>query len=67
MKFFVKTEKCIACGRCYLNYPDIFDSTDEGIAFVKETANEKDHTASRNVVYECPTRAIQMVEPDAQV
>ncbi|MGO4936905.1 ferredoxin [Fundicoccus sp. Sow4_H7] len=67
MKLFVKSEKCIACGRCYLNYPDLFDTNDEGIAFVKESANEKDHISSRNAVFECPTRAIQMIESNEAI
>ena len=30
-KLNVIPEKCIACGLCYLNYPEVFDCDDEGI------------------------------------
>ena len=34
-KLIVQSEKCIACGKCYLNFPQVFDCEDDGIAFVR--------------------------------
>lgn len=56
-KLYVKSQKCIVCGKCYLNYPEIFDCDDEGIAYVKQqpASNIQRHPA----MFECPTKAIQ--------
>ena len=37
-QLYVIPEKCIACGKCFLNFPEVFDCNDEGIAFVKKEA-----------------------------
>lgn len=54
--------QCIACGKCYLNYPNVFDCTDDGIAFVKKESTAADRKNSINAIYECPTRAIVLDE-----
>ena len=41
-KLIIQSERCIACGKCYLNYPQVFDCEDDGIAFVQEDATEQD-------------------------
>lgn len=61
-KLNVISAKCIACGKCYLSYPKVFDCDDEAIAFVKESSTPSDHTASIKAIYECPTRAIELIE-----
>ncbi|WP_318752943.1 ferredoxin [Globicatella sp. PHS-GS-PNBC-21-1553] len=38
-QLYVIPEKCIACGKCFLNFPEVFDCNDEGIAFVKKKAH----------------------------
>lgn len=61
-KIRVIPEKCIACGKCYLNYPNTFDCSDDGIAFVKKNCTIADISASLPAMYECPTRAIVLDE-----
>lgn len=55
-------EKCIACGLCYLHYPEVFDCTDEGIAFVKKESTTRQRDESTPAVFQCPTRAIEIVD-----
>lgn len=54
----VISDKCIACGKCYLNFPEVFDCSDEGIAFVKKESSPQQQAESERAVYDCPTRAI---------
>lgn len=61
-KLNVIPAQCIACGKCYLNYPKVFDCTDDGIAFVKGHSTQADMAASIQAIYECPTRAIVLTE-----
>lgn len=63
MKYLkIKSEKCIACGKCYLNFPEVFDCSDDGIAFVQEKASPEQLKAAQRAVYDCPTRAIELSE-----
>lgn len=61
-KLVVLPEKCIACGKCYLNFPDVFDCDDSGIAFVQEESTPAQQEASVRAMYACPTKAIQFEE-----
>lgn len=61
-KLDVLPEKCIACGKCYLNYPEVFDCDDSGIAFVIDDSKQEETTRATRAVYECPTKAIRIVE-----
>ena len=47
-KLIIQSERCIACGKCYLNYPQVFDCEDDGIAFVQEDATEQDQKMARS-------------------
>lgn len=55
----VISEKCIACGKCYLNFPQVFDCTDEGIAFVKKESSPEEQKSSERAIHDCPTKAIK--------
>lgn len=57
-KLKVLPEKCIACGRCYLNFPQVFDCDDDGIAFIIPQARQEHHEEAKTAPYNCPTRAI---------
>ncbi|MDO4432085.1 MAG: ferredoxin [Aerococcaceae bacterium] len=59
-KLSIISEKCIACGKCYLNYPDVFDCDDDGIAFALDEATPEQVDAGTRAIYECPTKAIQL-------
>ena len=61
-KLIVQSEKCIACGKCYLNFPQVFDCEDDGIAFVQEDATEQAQLLARSAIFYCPTRAIEEVD-----
>ncbi|MCW6667272.1 ferredoxin [Aerococcaceae bacterium NML190938] len=61
-KLTVHPEKCIACGKCYLNFPDVFDCDDSGIAFVLEESTPAQQEEGVRAMYECPTKAIQLEE-----
>lgn len=61
-KLRVIPEKCIACGRCYLNFPQVFDCNDEGIAFVLPETSPLEHQKAKTAPYNCPTRAIIIEE-----
>ena len=61
-KLIIQSERCIACGKCYLNYPQVFDCEDDGIAFVQEDATEQDQKIARSAIFDCPTRAIEEVD-----
>ena len=61
-KLIVQSEKCIACGKCYLNFPQVFDCEDDGIAFVQEDATEQAQVLARSAIFACPTRAIEEVD-----
>lgn len=61
-KLTVLSEKCIACGKCYLNYPEVFDCDDEGIAFVQPEASEQQQLAADKARFACPTKAIQRID-----
>lgn len=61
-KLNIIPEKCIACGLCYLHYPDTFDCDDEGIAFVKKESTARQQDESTQAVFRCPTRAIEIVD-----
>ncbi|WP_124057436.1 ferredoxin [Vaginisenegalia massiliensis] len=63
MDFYINRDKCIACGKCYLNFPQVFDCDDEGIAYVKAEANQKQILTSQDAIYQCPTRAISQDSP----
>ena len=60
-KLNIIPEKCIACGLCYLNYPEVFDCNDDGIAFVKKESTDRQQDDSTPAVFQCPTRAIEIV------
>lgn len=60
----VISEKCIACGKCYLNFPEVFDCTDEGIAFVIKESPPSQQRESERAIYDCPTRAITQIDFD---
>lgn len=63
MKYLkIKSEKCIACGKCYLNFPEVFDCSDDGIAFVQEEISQEQIKDAQRAIYECPTRAIELSE-----
>ena len=61
-KLIVQSEKCIACGKCYLNFPQVFDCEDDGIAFVQEDATEQAQVLARSAIFDCPTREIEEVD-----
>ena len=61
-KLKVLPEKCIACGKCYLNFPEVFDCHDDGIAFVLPDSTAKEQSAAQKAMFQCPTQAIQLVE-----
>lgn len=61
-KLTVLSEKCIACGKCYLNYPEVFDCDDEGIAFVQTDASEQQQSVADKARFACPTKAIRYIE-----
>ncbi|MGO4927593.1 ferredoxin [Fundicoccus sp. Sow4_D5] len=61
-KLHIIPEKCIACGLCYLHYPEVFDCNDEGIAFIKKESTTRQQDESTPAVYRCPTRAIEIVD-----
>lgn len=67
MKLSVNQEKCIACGKCYLNYPDVFDCNDEGIAHVIKKSSPQQQAESERAIYECPTRAIEVLTDPASI
>ena len=50
-KLIVQSEKCIACGKCYLNFPQVFDC-----------ATEQAQLLARSAIFDCPTRAIEEVD-----
>jgi len=55
-------EKCIACGLCYLHYPEVFDCKDDGIAFIKKESKPLQQEMATPAAYRCPTRAIEIIE-----
>ena len=61
-KLTVSSEKCIACGKCYLNFPEVFDCHDDGIAFVLPNSTEQQQENATQAIYQCPTKAIQSTE-----
>ena len=66
-KLSIQPEKCIACGKCYLNFPEVFDCDDEGIAFVQPDVSDELIAKAERAIYECPTKAISKPDsPDAQ-
>ena len=58
-QLYVIPEKCIACGKCFLNFPEVFDCNDEGIAFVKKESSPQQQAESERAIHDCPTKAIQ--------
>ena len=52
-------EKCIACGKCFLNFPEVFDCNDEGIAFVKKESSPQQQAESERAIHDCPTKAMK--------
>ncbi|MFK8242258.1 MULTISPECIES: ferredoxin [unclassified Facklamia] len=58
-KLQILPEKCIACGKCYLNFPDVFDCSDDGVAFVIEKSTPSQQAESERAIYGCPTKAIK--------
>ena len=61
-KMTIQSEKCIACWKCYLNFPEVFDCDDSGIAFTIPESTLEQHAQSMRAIYECPTKAIQLEE-----
>ncbi|MBD3948234.1 ferredoxin [Tuanshanicoccus lijuaniae] len=61
-KLHVLPEKCIACGKCYLNYPKVFDCTDDGVAFVIQKSSLSQQEESERAIYDCPTKAIKWLD-----
>lgn len=59
----VISEKCIACGKCYLNFPEVFDCHDDGIAYVQKESSSLTQKASERAIHDCPTKAIQWTTP----
>ena len=51
-KLIFQSEKCIACGKCYLNFPQVFDCEDDGIAFVQEDATEQAQLLARSPIFD---------------
>lgn len=62
--FYVKVdpERCIACGLCQVKAPQLFDYTNDGIAFYTQDAQKPvpdEWLAQYRQAYaHCPTRAI---------
>ncbi|MEY8444902.1 ferredoxin [Enterococcus ratti] len=59
------SERCIACGLCQIEAPDIFDYDEEGIVlFAQETEarqqfiSEKEEAVLQKAYQKCPVRAI---------
>ncbi|OMP65715.1 ferredoxin [Domibacillus epiphyticus] len=66
---WVDQETCIACGACGAAAPDIFDYTDEGVAFVLLDSNEgsaeipEDLLEDLDEAFEgCPTESIKIAD-----
>lgn len=61
MQLRVISDKCIACGKCYLKHEDLFDCDDDGIAYV--IAPNIDPTSYddeiKSAILSCPTKAIR--------
>lgn len=66
-RLHVNPEKCIACGKCYLNYPKVFDCDDEGIAFIIKNSSPQEQLESERAIFDCPTRAIERLDQEQAV
>ncbi|WP_194830148.1 ferredoxin [Nocardia sp. XZ_19_231] len=64
MKVFINEDKCVACGQCVAEAPDIFDQRDEDGIVVLLDANPLDDQAEavRDAAGVCPALAITFQE-----
>lgn len=65
----LETEDCIACGRCQLKAPQLFDYDDEGLVIFNQHPNQTDMeldetqiVAARQAAQHCPTRVIRLTD-----
>lgn len=64
MKVFIDEDKCVACGQCVAEAPDIFDQRDEdGIVILLDANPPADQNdAVRNAAGVCPALVITFQE-----
>lgn len=61
MKVTVHENLCIGCGICELEYPDIFQLGDDGLAHpVSDDLDEEQYGDARDAIAICPVEAISV-------
>ncbi|RZI48914.1 ferredoxin [Lactococcus kimchii] len=64
MKIKIISDKCIACGLCHLQAPEVFDYYDNGIVKFYDTEtsiqNFPDSSTLQAAVKTCPTGALKI-------
>ena len=58
MKIQIDKTACSGHGRCYVLHPDLFEADEEGYGRVRDV--EVDEETARQVVLDCPERAIEL-------
>ncbi|MFC1514989.1 ferredoxin [Candidatus Omnitrophota bacterium] len=59
-KIVVDESKCVGCGLCVTNCPEIFELNDEGIAVVK--SSDSNSCDIKDTASQCPVEAITIEE-----
>lgn len=59
----IERDTCFGSGECVLAVPSVFELDDVGIARIRSDAAQIDATTARRVAENCPSGAIQVVEP----
>lgn len=52
------TERCIGCGACFTEYPDILQMNDEGYASVIPKKEDVEESLAEEIKAICPVEAI---------
>lgn len=58
LKIIIDENKCVGCGLCVNDCPDVFELNDEGIATLK--GNLADENKIKEVAGACPTEAMEV-------
>ncbi len=61
-KFVVDKNKCMGCGYCFSNLPDVFYQDDDGLAAAKEEISEDLVEEANDTKDSCPVGAISVEE-----
>jgi ferredoxin len=63
MRIAVDASKCCGAGQCVLTAPNVFDHSDEGVAFpITPCPAESERAAIQEAIELCPTGAISIID-----